>query len=79
MSTGRVVIITGTVPRDLDATSRVLAYFIALGCQIQSSNLHEKTFLYTLIKPDIFWVVTDQYLKILRGVERSVDFSVTYA
>jgi hypothetical protein len=79
MSTSHVVIITGTIPLDLNVTSKALAYFIKLGSQIQSSNLHETTFLYTLIKPNGFLMHDDRCLKTLEGTERSAAFSITYA
>ncbi len=80
MSTASVVIITGTIPRDLKAAAEVLAYFIGCGCKIQS-NLHGTTFLYTLVNHDggAFYMHKGEYLKTLEGIERSADFSVTYA
>jgi hypothetical protein len=79
MSEVSVVIITGTIPLDLKPASKVLAYFIKLGCEIQSSNLYGTTFLYTLVRQK--WVCMDEgeYLKTLQGIGRSADFSVTYA
>jgi hypothetical protein len=79
MSTSVVVIITGTIPLDLNITSRALTYLIKLGCQIQSSNLHGTIFLYTLVKPNSFCMLEDEFLKTLEGIERSANFSVTYA
>ncbi len=79
MSTSVVVIITGTIPLDLSITSRALAYFIKLACQIQSSNLHGTIFLYTLVKSNSFRMLEDEFLKTLEGIERSANFSVTYA
>ncbi len=75
----RVVIITGTIPLDLKPASKVLAYFIGRGFEIQSSNLHGTTFLYTLVHQKQCWVVEDEYLKTLEGIEKSAGFSVTYA
>ncbi len=78
-STIQVVIIPGTIPFHLKITSRALTYFIKLVCQIQSSNLHGTTVLDTLVKPNGFVMLEDQFLEILEGIERSADFSVTYA
>ncbi len=80
MSTSiHVAIITGTIPQDLKPASKVLAYFIGRGHQIQSSNLHGRTFLYTLVSLNRIWMNQDEYLKTIEGIERSADFSVTYA
>jgi len=79
MSNSHVVIITGIIHFDLKITSRALAYFIKLGCQIQSSNLHGTTLLYTLVKPNGFLMLEDQFLETLEGIERSANFSVTHA
>ncbi|UJR19571.1 hypothetical protein I4U23_022701 [Adineta vaga] len=74
MSSAHVVIITGILPADLQAAANVMAYFVTLGCTLQSSDLHGTTFLYTLTNPRGFYNNTD-YLTSLQGIHTSSDFS----
>ena len=48
MSKGFVIIITGNIDLDLEPASKALAYFVQLGCTVQSPILHGTRFLYTL-------------------------------
>ncbi len=75
---GRVVIITGQIPQDLKAATLALAYFIELGCELQS-NLHGSTFLYTLVHSARFYVGPNRISEELQQTTKSPEFSVTIA
>lgn len=79
MSTNRVIIISGLVSYDLKAASKILSYFLSLNCQIQSTNLFEERFLYTLTRPQGFFCRNNDHLNILQGIQTSTDFSVNIA
>ena len=79
LSRGSIVLITGTIPQDLKPASIALAYFLGKSFQIQSSNLHGTTFLYTLVHQQRVYLQKTDYLKPLEETTRSAGFSITIA
>jgi hypothetical protein len=76
---GHVIIITGKIPEDLKAASLALAYFVELGCEVQSSSLHESAFLYTLVNSSRFYVGRNRISDELQQTTKSDAFSMTIA
>jgi hypothetical protein len=74
----RVVLISGLNHQDLQPAALLISYFLRIGFQIQSTNLHDTNFLYTLIHPtgSTIQSMTSDYLEILKKVKRSTVFSV---
>ena len=77
MSISRIVLIYGSCDSNLDAATKVMAYFLRLNCQIQSSQLiHSRgdtytypMFLYTLVHPQGFSGDGKEHLKQLEGIK----------
>ena len=87
MSISRIVLIYGRCEGDLDAATKVMAYFLRLNCQIQSSQLiHSRggrdadpMFLYTLVHPQGFSGDGKEHLKQLEGIEYVDSLQISIA
>jgi hypothetical protein len=79
MAFANIVIIRGANSLELRAASRVLAFFVRLGCPIVSSNFDGTTFLYTLANQEQFYYHEAKYLECLAETHVSNSFSVMIA